>query len=158
MTFLLPPGIKGLINSFVLSNFNYCPPVWMLTNAKSVYKIEAIQKRALRFMLNDYESSYEDLLKKSGNPSMNLLCTEIYKTIEDLNPEFIKNLFKVRKSNRAQREQYKLNLEIPKSNQVSFGTKSLRIQDPRVWNALPFHNKSKENLQAFKYIVKFWDG
>ena len=39
----------------------------MLTNAKSVHKIEAIQKRALRFMLNDYESSYKDLLKKSGN-------------------------------------------------------------------------------------------
>ena len=40
----------------------------MWTNAKSVHKIEAIQKRALRFMVNDYESSYEDLLKKSGNP------------------------------------------------------------------------------------------
>ena len=47
----------------------------MLTNPKSVHKIEAIQKRALRFMLNDYESSYEDLLKKSGNPSMNLKRT-----------------------------------------------------------------------------------
>ena len=36
----------------------------MLTNAKSVDKNEDIQKRALRFMLNDYESSYEELLKK----------------------------------------------------------------------------------------------
>ena len=66
---------KVLINSFVLSNFNYFPLVWMLTNAKSVHKIEAIQKRALRFMLNDYESSYEDLLKKSGNSIMNLRRT-----------------------------------------------------------------------------------
>ena len=40
----------------------------------------------------------------------------------------MKNLFIVRKTNRAQREQYKLNLEIPKSNQVSFVTKSLGIQ------------------------------
>ena len=71
-------------------------------------------------MLNDYESSYEDLLKKSGNPSLNLrttrsLCIEIYKTINNLNPEFMKKLFKVRKKNRAQKEQYKLNLQIPKS-------------------------------------------
>ena len=84
-------------------------------------------------MLNDYEISYKDLLKKSGNPSMNLrrtrsLCIEIYKTIISLYPEFMKNLFIVRKTNRAQREQYKLNLEIPKSNQVSFVTKSLGIQ------------------------------
>ena len=135
----------------------------MLTNPKSVHKIEAIQKRALRFMLNDYESSYEDLLKKSGNPSMNLrrtrsLCIEIYKTINKLNSEFMKNLFKVHKTNRAQRDQYKLNLEMSKFNQVSFGTKSLRIQGPRVWNALPFHIKYKEHLQAFKYVIKFWDG
>ena len=41
----------------------------------SVHKIEDIQKRDLRFMLSYYESSYEDLLKKSGNPSMNLRRT-----------------------------------------------------------------------------------
>ena len=77
---------KALINSFVLSDSNYCPLVWMLTSAKSVHKIEAIPKRALRFLLNDYESSYKDLLKKSENPSMNLrttrsLCIEIYKIV-----------------------------------------------------------------------------
>ena len=44
----------------------------MLANAKSVHKIEIIQKRAFRFMFNVYESSYEDLLKNSGKPSMNL--------------------------------------------------------------------------------------
>ena len=83
-------------------------------------------------MVNDYERSYEDLLKKSGNPKMNLSktrssCIEIYKTINNLNPKLMKNLFKVCKTNRAQREQCKLNLEISKSNQVPFGTKSLRI-------------------------------
>ena len=128
----------------------------MLTNAKSVHKIEAIQKRALHFKINDYETSYKNLLKKSGNRSMNLRRTrslniEIYKTINNLNPEFMKNLFKVCKTNRAQREKYKLNLEIPKSNQVFFGTKSLCIQGHMVWNALPFHIKSKENLQASSF-------
>ena len=85
-----------------VSNLNYCLLVWMLTDANSVCKIETIQKRALRFMLNDYESSYEYLLKKSGNPRMNLrrtrsLYIEIYETINNLNPEFMKNLFKVPK-------------------------------------------------------------
>ena len=47
----------------------------MLTNAKSVHKTEAIQERALRFILKDYGSSNENLLKKSGNPSMNLRRT-----------------------------------------------------------------------------------
>ena len=79
--------------------------------------------RVLRFMLNDYESSCEGLSKRSGKPSMNLkriksLSTEIYKTINNLNPEFLKNLLIVCKTNRAQRQQNKPNLEIPKSNQV----------------------------------------
>ena len=70
----------------------------------------------------------------------------------------MKNLFRARKTNRTQRGQDKLNLGIPKSNQVSFDTKSLRKQGIRVWNTLPFHIKCKENLQAFKYVKKFWDG
>ena len=33
------------------------------------------------------------------------LCIEIYKTSNNLNPDFMKNLFKVCKTDRAQREQ-----------------------------------------------------
>ena len=36
---------KVLMNSFVLSNLNDYPPVWMLTNTKSVNIVEAIQKK-----------------------------------------------------------------------------------------------------------------
>ena len=57
-----------LINSFVLANFNFCPLIWMFVNTKPVHKIEVIQKRALSFMINNYESSYEDLLKRLGKP------------------------------------------------------------------------------------------
>ena len=56
------------------------------------------------------------------------MCVEIYKTINNLYPEFMKNLLKVCKIIRAHRQQYKLHLEISKSSQVSFGTKRLRIQ------------------------------
>ena len=142
---------KVLINIFVFLNFNYCPLVWMLANAKSYHKIEAIQKRALCFTLNDYEIFYKDLLERSVKPSINLrrtrtLCIEICKAINNLNPGFMKNLFKVFKTNRAQKQQHQLNVEILKHNQASFGPKSLRLKGPRVWNALSFHSKSKENL------------
>ena len=43
----------AIYNSFVMSNFNYCPIVWMFTSKKSLEKIENIKKRALRFVLND---------------------------------------------------------------------------------------------------------
>ena len=62
-------------------------------------------------------------------------------------------MFKVHKTNRAQKQQNKLISETPNFNQVSFDTESLHIH--KVWNALPFHIKSKENLQALKEVTKF---
>ena len=49
-----------LINSYIISNFNYCPLVWMLSSTQSLNKIENLLKRALRFLHDDFEASYED--------------------------------------------------------------------------------------------------
>ena len=61
-----------LVNTFVMSNFNYCFLVWDFCGAQSLNKIENRLKRALPFLLNDYDSTYEDLLEESGYPNMNL--------------------------------------------------------------------------------------
>ena len=58
----------------------------LLSSAQSLSKIQNLQKRALRILLNDYDSTSEDLLQTSGNPNMNLgrqrtLCIEIYITL-----------------------------------------------------------------------------
>ena len=71
---------------------------------------------------------------------LRILCTEIYKTINYLNPEFMKDLFSLRETSR---EKYMLNLNIPVHNQVTFGSKSLRVFGPKVWNSLPYHNPPK---------------
>ena len=86
------------------------------------------------------------------------LCVEIYKTINKLNPEFMNNIFKVKENKRLVREQYKLNLETPEWNQVTFGGKSVKVYKPKVWNSLPFHIKTSENLIQFKNLVKHWNG
>ena len=152
-----------LVNSFIYSNFNYCPLVWMFSSKRSLNKIENLQKRALRFVLDDYTSSYELLLEKSGKPTMNLarerlLCIEVYKTLNSLNPCFMQELFKLRETNRNVRNKYKLNLNIPVVNQVNYGTKSLRSFGPKIWNSLPHHVKSAENLETFKKIINNWNG
>ena len=38
----------------------------MFSSAKSLNKIESLQKRALRYLYSDYESPYDKLLAKSG--------------------------------------------------------------------------------------------
>ena len=55
----MPESSEILVNTFVYSNFNYCPLAWMLSHKRSLNKIERLHKRALRLLLNDYVSSYE---------------------------------------------------------------------------------------------------
>ena len=70
---------KALIQSFVLSNSNFCLLVWMLPCVKSLNKMENLQKRAVRFMLSDYERSYDEPLRLSGSCAINVrLKKEIF--------------------------------------------------------------------------------
>ena len=127
--------------------------MWVLSSVKSLNKIENLQKRALRFMLSDYESSYDELLRLSGSCTIHVrlkqnLCIEIYKTLNDLNPSFMREIFETRKTKRAVRERYQgyRYTRIPRVNQASFVTKSLRFYGPKICNSLPYHIKSAENL------------
>ena len=74
------------------------------------------------------------------------LCIEIFKTLNNINPAFMNEIFELRKIDRAIQNQYKLNLEVPIINQVIFGAKSIRYLGPKIWNSLPFHKKSSESL------------
>ena len=57
-------------------------------------------------------------------------------------------------TNRPTGEKCNVNLEIPKSNKVRFGTKSLRYLGPEVWNSSPYHTKLSGNLTIFKTLIK----
>ena len=52
---------------------------------------------------------------------------------------------------------YKLNLEVPIKNQLTFEAKNIRYLGPKIWDSLPFHIKSSESLRTFKRIGKNWD-
>ena len=126
-----------------MANFNYCPLVCIFSNAASLKKIENHQKRALRFLYKTYNTSYQNLLLKSGFSSMNIkrvriLCVEIFKTLNSLNPSFMKEIFSLRQTDKPVREKYKLNLDIPSYNQVTFGRKDLTFFGSNTWNSLPY--------------------
>ena len=98
----------------------------MFSRAKSLNKVESLQKRAFRFLYDNCNSSYESVLKLAGKSAMNVtrlrgLCIESFKTLNNINPAFMNEIFELRKSNtnRAVQNQYKLNLEVPIINQQS---------------------------------------
>ena len=68
------------------------------------------------------------------------------------------NIFKLKITGREACDKYKLNLDIPKWNQRTFDNKSLKVLGPKIWNNLPHHVKSSDNLDTFKNLLKNWDG
>ena len=48
------------------------------------------------------------------------LLVKIYKTLKDLNPSFINNIFKLKINSREICNKYKLNLDVPKQNPKTF--------------------------------------
>ena len=63
----------AIYKTFIMSNINYCPVIWMFTSKESLSKLETLQKRALRFILNDYESTYQNLLHNCNVPGIKIV-------------------------------------------------------------------------------------
>ena len=142
---------KILTESFVYSNVSYCPLVWHFCNQNSSQKVENLQKRALQFLQDDYTRSYDDLLENSNKSTMTIqrlriLCLEIFRTLLQLNPCFISNIFEVKSSDRPISSQQYLKLKVVRANQLKFGERSLRVLGPKIWNRLPPHIKNAEKL------------
>ena len=133
--------------------------VWHFSTKKSLNKIENIQKSALRFLLNDYSSNYETLLKKTDKCTMEVkrlrtIALEIFKAFNENSPSFMKDYFE-KNENSVSR---KYDLKIPVRNSVTYGDKSLRCLAPRVWNSLPLKLKTENNYEKFKEEINKWFG
>ena len=130
-----------LLNGFVYSNFNYCLVVWHFCSSKSLYKIEKIQEWAL--LHSDFASDYAELLKKSGKSTMEIkrlrcLALEIFKTVNNLNPYDMKEIFSIT-TNLTHRP---LDINFNQDNTTKYGSNSL-------WSLGPHISKSKR-----KRIIK----
>jgi hypothetical protein len=157
--FLNQNSKKVVIESFILANFNYCPLVWHFCTSESLKKLERIQERALRLLLNDYQSDYETLLEKSNKPTLQirrikLLATEIFKTINDLNPSYMKEIFEL--NTRRNAGVNKLVVQSQKS--MNYGSYSLRSLGPRIWNKLPTSIRNLNEPSTFKELITSWAG
>ena len=142
---------EAIINSFILSNFNYCSLVWHFSSCESIRKIEKIQKRCHRIVLNDYESDHETLLHNSNKPIMEIqrlrtLAFEIFKSLNEINPPYMKNIFTPKENTKVRQN----DIIVKRINTSTFGTQSLRSLAPKIWNNLSSNIKSETLFPKFK--------
>ena len=96
--FLDTEQLKRIMRAFILSQFNYCPLVWMFCNRTLHNKVNRIHKRALRITCKDMRSDFDTMLLRHNAVTIHirnlqLLMTEIDKTKREFNPTFMKEIF-----------------------------------------------------------------
>jgi hypothetical protein len=152
---------KRIYNTFILSNFNYCPIVWHFCGKSEMRKLERIQERALRYLLNDNTSSYDSLLSKSSMDTLHLkrlksIACEVFKSLNDLNPIFMKRMFNLKDTEYDLRNTHIL--VQPKFDKMRYGKATFSYYGAHLWNLLPNDIKVCETLSNFKDILRMWDG
>ena len=123
--------------------------------------MDKIQKRALRVVLNDYQSLYKDLLKEVNRPTlyvshMKTIAIEMFKCVKNIGPSFLRNIFTV------QEQPYELRggckFIPPMVCTTTFGIYSFRYEGPKVWNNLPEYLKDANEVGEFKQLIQQWSG
>ena len=120
-------GKLAIFNSFIESNFNYCPLIWHFCSQTNTKKIEKIQERALRFIYNNYSSTHNDLLKTAGTQYLHIkrlkhMACEVFKIVNNMSPSFITNLIEIKTSKYSMRRTKPA--VVPKYKTSKYGLKS----------------------------------
>ena len=150
-----------MYNTFILSNFNYCPIIWHFCGKVYSKKIEHIQERALRFMFNDKTSSYVSLLEKCGYTTLLLrriktIASEVFKSLHNLNPSFMNEMFEMKNLTYDLRDSHILFQ--PKFKKITYGKNTFKYYGAHIWNVLPNNIKTCTDIVKFKSLLKTWEG
>jgi hypothetical protein len=150
-----------MYNTFILSNFNYCPIIWHFCGKVYSKKIEHIQERALWFMFNDKTSSYVSLLEKCGYTTLLLrriktIASDVFKSLHNLNPSFMNEMFEMKNLTYDLRDSNILFQ--PKFKKITYGKNTFKYYGAHIWNVLPNNIKTCTDIVKFKSLLKTWEG
>ena len=142
------------MKTFVESQFNYCPLIWMFHSRRLNNKINNVYEKALRIFYSDFKSTFQELLDKDTSFSVHhrniqILAIEIYKHVHGLSPAIIGEVFKINRTLPYNlRTQNKFSIRVPKT--VKYGTDTISFLAPKVWALVPKKLKECSCLKAFK--------
>ena len=148
---------KTIMQSFILSQFGYCPLVWMFQSRKLNDRINKIHKRALRIVYQDRTSSFEELLKKDKSfttheRNIQTLAIELYKVAYGLAPKIMRLVLPCNPQGKYPWDNI---FETFNVNTTYWGLESLAHLGPKIWKIIPTDMK-KLSLSKFTKEVRIW--
>ena len=150
-----------IYKSFIRSNFNYCPLVWHFCSKTSSAKMEKLQYRALRLVFNDFDSSYETLLKKVNMPTLHvsrirLMAIETFKIVHKMSPVYLHDLLSYKNSTYSFR--YDNLVDVPRVRTTKYGKSTFCYEAAQVWNSLPNNLRKVDDFKEFRRLISTWSG
>ena len=129
------------------------------TNA--LRRVEKVHKNTLRVTLNEYTSSYSDMLEVVKRPTLYIsrienIAIETFKSVKGLNPKYMRSLFSFSTTPYCTRGGSEL--VQPKVNTIGFGINSFIYQGSKIWNNLPQGVKDTTCLITCKDLIVQWEG
>ena len=151
---------RSLMKAFVISQFNYCPLIWMFHNRALNNRINKIHERALRLVYQNKNLSFSELLELDNavtihQRNLQVLVTEIFKVKNNLSPEIMKQVFDF------QEPYYNLRSETSQFRRENiktthYGIQSVKFLGPKIWVMVPQNIKNCKSLQEFRKLIKVW--
>ena len=151
--------LKLLMKTFIESQFNYCPLLWMFCSRTLNNKINKLHERALRVVYKNDNLTFQQLLEKDNSfttheRNLQKLAVEMYKVKHNISPLPVRELFKSQGNSRKLRNNREW--EVPEVRTVNNGTETIRYRGPKTWELLPNNIKESSSLAEFKRKIKDW--
>ena len=144
---------KTILAAFIISQFGYCPLVWIFHNRKLNNRINQLHERSLRIVYQDENATFEDLLTRNGSftvhhHNIQTLCIELYKVAYGIAPELMKLVFPLNPRGRFVWEDI---FKTHNVKTVTWGSETLGHIGPKIWSEIPTELKK---LPFSKFVVE----
>ena len=147
-----------VMKTFVFSQFNYCPLVWMCHSRKLNNKINRLQERALRIVYNDKSSTFYQLFEKHKSViiharNLQYLATEIFKVKIGIWPIIMTEIFKF-----CDNTTHNLRSgQVLKRRHNRTGAESISTLGAKIWALISENLTQSTSLNIFKRGIKKWN-
>ena len=146
---------KTFLNSFIKSQFSYCPLIWMFTSKELNKQINRIHEKSLRLVLNNHQSTLVEMLDTLNENTIHQqyidrLLTEVYKFLNGYS-RYMNNVFHLKQNTYNLRNFHAFATDVPRNNCV---LNSVVYRANQLWETLLFDLKNSYSPELFKKGLK----
>ena len=136
---------RSIMNALILSQFSYCPLIWMFQSRKLNHRINKIYERALRIVYNDHQCTFEEFVERDNSftihgRNLQKLATEMFKVSNGLSVQLVSENFDFAENHYNFRHQSETKFKVDHVETETYGKQSISYLGPKI-RRIPYRKK-----------------